>query len=100
VWLIPSVICDILIAVIMVRSLSRRTLLSKTVKTHVTRLTRLVLETGSLTGTSLALFSLTWAITDYTASTCAAPTLAISKIYANSVMVLLNNRLNIVGGRN
>ncbi|PFH45393.1 hypothetical protein AMATHDRAFT_71735 [Amanita thiersii Skay4041] len=99
IWLISSAVCDILIAVVMVYSLSRRKLLSKEIQTHVTRLIRLVLETGSLTAfINIAL--VVFLVTPMSAGPGAAPTIALSKIYANSVMVLLNNRLSIVGGRN
>ncbi|KAK0493103.1 hypothetical protein EDD18DRAFT_1357027 [Armillaria luteobubalina] len=93
-----SALCDIVIAVCMTYYLMR----SKTgfcrTQILVTKIARLTIETGSATAianlVAIILFLAFPRQTFYM-----APSLVISKLYANSIYMVLNSRVQIMGGR-
>ncbi|SJK98193.1 uncharacterized protein ARMOST_01454 [Armillaria ostoyae] len=94
-----SALCDIIIAVYMTYYLLR----SNTTGFHrtrilVTKLIRLTIETGSLTAVvALATLILFFAFPHQTFYATAA--LVVSKMYANTMYMVLNSRIRIIGGR-
>ncbi|THU83381.1 hypothetical protein K435DRAFT_734000 [Dendrothele bispora CBS 962.96] len=98
-WCGLSALCDIFIAACMTYLLSRNadTHIART-KLLVGRLIRLTIETGSVTATvALANLILITVFPDKTYY--ATFSLIIPKAYANTLLVILNSRLRIVGGR-
>ncbi|KAF9448374.1 hypothetical protein P691DRAFT_669516, partial [Macrolepiota fuliginosa MF-IS2] len=97
-WGIIGVICDIVIAAYMFHFLSRQLArASRRTQVPLTKIKRLLLETGILTGASL---SADQAFTFRADQAFMIPGLSLSKLYGNSILVLLNNRFTISGGRN
>jgi len=98
VWCGASAVCDITIAVCMTYYLTKSDTGFR--KTHViiTRLTRLTIETGSLTAvTALATLILFIVLPQRIYYSTLATIL--EKLYANSILAVLNSRIKIVGGR-
>ncbi|PFH45702.1 hypothetical protein AMATHDRAFT_51520 [Amanita thiersii Skay4041] len=116
-WLGISAACDIAIAAAMAFSLWKENILSKKLRWRVSRLIRLVIETGAATGayepryqlkdlilitakatmnivTLVLLATVKWTGTSYI-----SPMIVLSKVYGNAMMVLLNNRMSIPGSR-
>jgi len=94
--------CDLLIAIYMSHYLSRQMKgASKTTQVLVTKATRLLLETGILTaGMAMAYAVLSFSVPRSRLTWFMIPGLSLGKLYANSMLVLLNNRFTILGGRN
>ncbi|KAM6498908.1 hypothetical protein JOM56_006856 [Amanita muscaria] len=99
-WSVLNVVNDIIIAFVMVRSLSKEEPLSNYTRSKVIRLVRLIIATGSLTVAVniLALVSLAinacifgWIGT--------AAVIFMPKVYANSILVMLNNRMTVRNSR-
>jgi len=99
-WIGLSVINDTLIAVVMVRALSGHHSPSYHTEWKTMRLMRLIVETGCATATVNLLSLILVAVSAYIGEVFSAPLIILSKVYANSIMVLLNNRISIVGSRN
>jgi len=95
VWNGSSAACDLLIALSMTYSLSRRKTAWKPTQRIVQRLTRLIIGTGTLTATvaiiNLILFVLPGNHPSYYQTTTAI----LGKMYSNTMMVTLNSRINI-----
>ncbi|KAM6503195.1 hypothetical protein JOM56_000138 [Amanita muscaria] len=89
-----------LIAVVMVRALSSHHSPSYHTEWKTMRLMRLIVETGCATATVNLASLLLVAVSAYIGDVFSAPLIILSKVYANSIMVLLNNRISIVGSRN
>ncbi|KAK0463393.1 hypothetical protein IW261DRAFT_1347623, partial [Armillaria novae-zelandiae] len=93
-----SALCDIVIAICMTCYLMR----SKTYfrRTHilVAKLIRLTIETGSVTAI-VALVTMILFLAFPQKIFYVTPSLVVSKLYANSVYVALNSRIQIMGGR-
>ncbi|XP_006459755.1 hypothetical protein AGABI2DRAFT_142196 [Agaricus bisporus var. bisporus H97] len=111
-WGSVGMVCDLVIAVYMSWFLTKQMRRSPSRKTQVmvTRIKRLVLETGLLTASVpraqcnpaaafAATFTVLLVLTGHYA-TFAIPGLTLGKLYSNSILVLLNNRFTIEGGRN
>ncbi|KAF7776789.1 hypothetical protein Agabi119p4_5182 [Agaricus bisporus var. burnettii] len=100
-WGSVGMVCDLVIAVYMSWFLTKQMRRSPSRKTQVmvTRIKRLVLETGLLTAAFAATFTVLLVLTGHYA-TFAIPGLTLGKLYSNSILVLLNNRFTIEGGRN
>ncbi|KAF9262838.1 hypothetical protein L218DRAFT_809030, partial [Marasmius fiardii PR-910] len=100
-WLGGSAICDIVIAASMIRITSKHNIQFQNTRSLVKRIVRLTVGTGSLTAAvaiiALALFVNAFKDTGMPYYIC--PLLILAKIYSNSMMVILNSRVNIVGGR-
>ncbi|EKM52241.1 uncharacterized protein PHACADRAFT_260480 [Phanerochaete carnosa HHB-10118-sp] len=99
IWLAGSATCDVIIAACMTYLLLRKD--TKVPETHaiVTKLVRLIVETGMLTALAATIdIILFLAFPHNSYHGCVATTLA--KLYSNSLLVLFNSRIRIVGGRN
>ncbi|KAJ7467547.1 hypothetical protein FB451DRAFT_1040083, partial [Mycena latifolia] len=98
VWNGASALSDTIIAVWMTYYLSRQVTVFRQTRALVSKLIRLILETGSLTAlvatTNLVLFFAFPGRMYYLASTGPMP-----RFYANCILVILNARCQIVGGR-
>ncbi|GJE98656.1 hypothetical protein PsYK624_148910 [Phanerochaete sordida] len=99
IWLAGSAACDVIIAACMTFLLLKKD--TKIPATHaiVTKLVRLIVETGMLTALAATIdLILFLAFPHNSYHGCVALTLA--KLYSNSLLVLFNSRMRIVGGRN
>ncbi|KAF7355675.1 hypothetical protein MSAN_01485300 [Mycena sanguinolenta] len=97
-WLASSATSDILIAACMTYCLLKDGTGFRRTRILVTRLVRLSIETGSITATvallDLALFFIFPGKTYYS-----TPAAIMPKIYANTMLAVLNSRFHILGGR-
>ncbi|KAF9262829.1 hypothetical protein L218DRAFT_840393, partial [Marasmius fiardii PR-910] len=97
-WLGGSAACDIVIATSMTYALSRYDAEFKDTRDLLRRIIRLTMETGSLTAAvatvDLILF-LVFPATPYHITAA----LILAKVYSNSLLVIFNSRVRIVGGR-
>ncbi|KAF9262837.1 hypothetical protein L218DRAFT_945074 [Marasmius fiardii PR-910] len=99
VWLGGSAICDIVIAVLMIRVTSKYDLQFQKTKSLVKRIVRLTVGTGGLTAV-VATITLVLFVTTLNASGAyICGMLILAKVYSKSMMVILNSRVNILGGR-
>ncbi|KLO19233.1 hypothetical protein SCHPADRAFT_952843 [Schizopora paradoxa] len=99
IWLIGSAICDLMIVSFMTYALLKKRVYIKSTQTVVTRVIRIIVETGCLTATAATfMVILFFAFPDKTYYTC--PGLFLAKLYSNSFLVILNTRVVILGGRN
>ncbi|KAK0222628.1 hypothetical protein EDD85DRAFT_779311, partial [Armillaria nabsnona] len=97
-WCGASAMCDIIIAICMTCYLIRSSTSFRGTQMLVTKLIRLIIETGSATATvALLSFVLFAAFPRQTFFT--TPALLIPKLYANTVIMVLNSRMRIMGGR-
>ncbi|KAJ7265308.1 hypothetical protein C8J57DRAFT_1718468 [Mycena rebaudengoi] len=94
VWWGASALSDVMIAVCMTYYLSTHDTVFRKTRALLSKLIRLTIETGSLTATMAFVFYLAFPGMYYT-----IPTLVLPKLYANSMMVVLNTRFQILGGR-
>ncbi|KAJ7080924.1 hypothetical protein B0H15DRAFT_474013 [Mycena belliarum] len=98
VWCGASALSDVMIAICMTYYLTKRDTGYRQTRVLISKLIRLTIETGSLTAvvvlTGLALFFAFPSRTYYTAAAAIIP-----KLYANSMLAVLNARLQILGGR-
>ncbi|KAJ7669125.1 hypothetical protein B0H17DRAFT_1209687 [Mycena rosella] len=98
VWCGASALSDVIIAVCMTYYLSKRDTGYRQTHVLISRIIRLTIETGSLTAlvavASLGLFFGYPGHTYYVTATALIP-----KLYANSMLVVLNSRFQILGGR-
>ncbi|KAK0236217.1 hypothetical protein EDD85DRAFT_1010533 [Armillaria nabsnona] len=98
IWCGTSALCDILIAICMTYYLMRNSTTLRHTRMLITKLIRLIIETGSVTATvallNLILFFAFPHQTFYT-----TPALLMPKLYANAVYMVLNSRFRIIGGR-
>ncbi|KAK2461141.1 hypothetical protein APHAL10511_006668 [Amanita phalloides] len=100
IWIGLTVINDIIIAVVMVRALANSRGFSQETAQKTMRPISLIVETGCATA-AVNLLSLIFVATmGRIGDVYSAPLIILSKVYANSIMVLLNNRISIVGSRN
>lgn len=96
IWNIGSILCDIIIAVCMIYYLSRYDSTIKRTKLILKKAIRLTIETGSLTVIiGIVCFSL--AFSTSANSYYEVPMFIIGKVYANSMLVLINGRMLILG---
>ncbi|KAF8736605.1 hypothetical protein AX14_014260 [Amanita brunnescens Koide BX004] len=100
IWIGSTMINDTVIAVIMVRALANSGALSQQTAWRTSQLIRLIVETGVATAVVNLLSVIFVATMGSIGDVYSAPLIIISKVYANSIMVLLNNRMTIVGSRN
>ncbi|KAK7464849.1 hypothetical protein VKT23_006054 [Stygiomarasmius scandens] len=98
VWLAGSALCDIIIAVSMTIYLLRAKRGFRRTHAIIVRLIRLIIETGTATAIVALIDSILFlTIQRYPYYTL--PARCLGKIYANSLMVILNSRMKVVGGR-
>ncbi|PBK84782.1 hypothetical protein ARMGADRAFT_1169981 [Armillaria gallica] len=93
-----SALCDILIAICMTYYLMRSTTNFRRTRMLVTKIIRLTIETGSVTAIAALLNVVLFIMIPHQTSNI-APGLLVSKLYANSVYMVLNSRFQIIGGR-
>ncbi|PBK88504.1 hypothetical protein ARMGADRAFT_1084457 [Armillaria gallica] len=98
IWCGGSALCDIVIAICMTYYLMRSNTGFRQTRIIVTKSIRLTIETGSATAVvallGLVLFFVFPGETFYT-----TPALIMPKLYANTVYMVLNSRIRIIGGR-
>ncbi|KAK0241068.1 hypothetical protein EDD85DRAFT_764844, partial [Armillaria nabsnona] len=98
IWCGGSTLCDIVIAICMTYYLMHSNTSFRQTRIIVTKLIHLTIETGSVTAVvtllSLILFFAFPGQTFYV-----TPAFIISKLYANTVYMVLNSRIRIIGGR-
>ncbi|PBK87054.1 hypothetical protein ARMGADRAFT_1086173 [Armillaria gallica] len=105
IWCGGAALCDIIIAVCMTYyassislSLTRSTAHFRRTQMLVTKVTRLTIETGSVTAVA-ALLTFILFIALPGRNSYMALCLIVPKLYANTVYMVLNSRFQIVGGR-
>ncbi|KAK0459364.1 uncharacterized protein EV420DRAFT_1642328 [Desarmillaria tabescens] len=91
IWCGASALCDIVIAICMTYYLMRSDTGFRRTRMLVTKLIRLTIETGTVTGIE---FTPSTLVTFY-----GTPALIMPKLYANTVYMVLNSRIRILGGR-
>ncbi|KAI0085581.1 hypothetical protein BDY19DRAFT_442111 [Irpex rosettiformis] len=99
VWLSSAAVNDVLIAICMIWYLHRSNTGFRETSTLVTKFIRLSCETGlvcALFATLDCAFYVRWQNNNFHL----APSIPLSKMYSNSLLVVLNARIKIVGGRN
>ncbi|KAF8514946.1 hypothetical protein BU17DRAFT_94035 [Hysterangium stoloniferum] len=97
-WLGGAALCDVIIAISMIYYLLKsRTGFHKT-DMLLTRLVRVTVETGLICAT-FAILDLVLFLSFENNNYHLAPSIALSKLYTNSLLVALNARVRIVGGR-
>ncbi|KAI0689383.1 hypothetical protein BC835DRAFT_1439531 [Cytidiella melzeri] len=99
VWLGSAAADDIVIAVCMIYFLRRSNTGFKQTSTLLTKFIRLSCETG-LACALFAILDLAFYIRWQNNNYHLAPSIPLSKMYSNSLLVVLNARIKIVGGRN
>ncbi|TFK71470.1 hypothetical protein BDN72DRAFT_793842 [Pluteus cervinus] len=98
IWLAGSAFCDVLIAISMTTYLWNSKTGFNATKVLLTRLVRLTIETGAITAT-FAIVEISLFLAFPSDNYHLAPALCLSKMYSNTLMVVLNSRSHIVGGR-
>ncbi|KAJ7190403.1 hypothetical protein GGX14DRAFT_483216, partial [Mycena pura] len=98
VWCAGSAACDILIATCMTYYLAKSTSEYRRTRVLLSKLIRMTIETGSITAVvALANLILFFAFPGKTYY--GAPALIMPKLYANTILAVLNARFQILGGR-
>ncbi|KAK0194315.1 hypothetical protein F5146DRAFT_1135078 [Armillaria mellea] len=98
IWCGAAALCDILIAVCMTYYLMRSTINFHRTRIQITRIIRLTIETGSVTA-AVALLSFIVYIVAPHQTFYITPGLLLPKLYANTVYMVLNSRIRVIGGR-
>ncbi|KAK0493027.1 hypothetical protein EDD18DRAFT_1078693 [Armillaria luteobubalina] len=98
IWCGTSALCDAVIAICMIYFLTFRNTNFRRTRIIVTKLIRLIIETGSVTAI-VALLSLVLFLAVPEKSFYVTPGLVMAKLYANTVYMVLNSRIRIMGGR-
>ncbi|PFH48144.1 hypothetical protein AMATHDRAFT_49758 [Amanita thiersii Skay4041] len=99
IWMSFSAVSDVAIAVIMVYSLLKNNMVRRQTRVITIRIVRLVVETGTITAAVNILVLVLIATTRVTGPIFITPMIILSKIYANAMLVLFNNRMTIGGGK-
>ncbi|KIK65657.1 hypothetical protein GYMLUDRAFT_240157 [Collybiopsis luxurians FD-317 M1] len=99
IWLLSSAICDLTIASCMTFYLKRRRFLSVHTNKVVTKLVRYTIETGAITALA-AIIQVVVFLAFPADNFFETPSWTLGKLYSNNLLVLLNARAQIVGGRN
>ncbi|KAF9467588.1 hypothetical protein BDZ94DRAFT_1248484 [Collybia nuda] len=99
-WNGSSLVCDVLVAGFMTYYLARqRAITNSRVHRQITRLIRATVETGIISATITVVSLILY--TKFRNNVYYPVTSVISsKSYSNTILVILNNRMNIIGGRN
>ncbi|KAK0488564.1 hypothetical protein IW261DRAFT_357364 [Armillaria novae-zelandiae] len=98
IWCGTAALCDIVIAICMTYYLMGSNTSFRRTQILVTKLIRLTIETGSVTAAAaLISFILYFAFPHQTFFT--TPVLILPKLYVNTVYMVLNSRMRIVGGQ-
>ncbi|KAK0486521.1 hypothetical protein IW261DRAFT_801361 [Armillaria novae-zelandiae] len=98
IWCGASALCDIIIAICMTYYLMRSNTGFRHTRMLITKLIRLTIETGSVTAVvALLTFILFYAFPHD--AFYGVPAVMMTKLYANTLYVMLNSRIRIMGGR-
>ncbi|KAK0486403.1 hypothetical protein IW261DRAFT_795115 [Armillaria novae-zelandiae] len=92
------VLCDIIIALCMTYYLMRSNTGFRRTQILITKLIRLTIETGSLTAVVAGIVLILFFASPHQ-SFYVTPALVLSKMYANTIYMVLNSRIRIMGGR-
>ncbi|KAK0486441.1 hypothetical protein IW261DRAFT_1559840 [Armillaria novae-zelandiae] len=98
IWCGAAALCDVVIAICMTYYLMRNDTGFRCTRIIVTKLIRLAAETGSVTAV-VALLNLILLLAFPDKSFYGTSALIVSKLKANTVYMVLNSRIRIVGGR-
>ncbi|KAK0226566.1 hypothetical protein IW262DRAFT_1294738 [Armillaria fumosa] len=98
IWCGGYALCDVIIAICMTHYLMRSNTGFHQTQILVTKLVRLVIETGTVTA-AVALLNLILFFAMPGQSFYTTPALLMPKLYANAIYMVLNSRIRIVGGR-
>ncbi|SJK98191.1 uncharacterized protein ARMOST_01452 [Armillaria ostoyae] len=98
IWCGGSALCDIVIAIFMTYYLMHSNTGFRQTRIIVTKLIRLTIETGSVTAV-VALLTLILFFAFPGETFYATPAFIMPKLYANTVYMVLNSRIRIMGGR-
>ncbi|KAK0498676.1 hypothetical protein EDD18DRAFT_1375580 [Armillaria luteobubalina] len=98
IWCGAAALCDILIAICMTYYLTRSAINFRRTRIRVTRIIRLTIETGSVTAAAALLSFILYVATPHQ-TFYITPGLLLPKLYANTVYMVLNSRIRIIGGR-
>ncbi|PBK87015.1 hypothetical protein ARMGADRAFT_972548 [Armillaria gallica] len=98
IWCGGAALCDIIIAICMTYYLTRSTAHFRQTRMLVIKITRLTIETGSVTAV-VALLTFILFIALPGRNSYMILCLIVPKLYANTVYMVLNSRFQIIGGR-
>ncbi|KAK0486476.1 hypothetical protein IW261DRAFT_1359283 [Armillaria novae-zelandiae] len=98
IWCGASALCDVIIAICMTYYLMRSNAGFRQTRILVTKLIRLIIETGTVTALVVLVTCILFLVFPHEAF-YRVPALIVPKLYANSVLVVLNSRFRIMGGR-
>ncbi|KAK0484820.1 hypothetical protein IW261DRAFT_1458871, partial [Armillaria novae-zelandiae] len=98
IWCGAAALCDILVAICMTYYLMRSTTNFRRTRMLVSKIVRLIIETGSMTAVAALLNGVLFIVLPHQSSYIALG-LVLPKLYANSVYMVLNSRFRIIGGR-
>ncbi|KAI0077527.1 hypothetical protein K474DRAFT_1707275 [Panus rudis PR-1116 ss-1] len=99
VWLGGTALCDIIIAASMIYYLHKSNTGFRTTTTLLSKFIRVTIETGLVCAT-FAILDMSLFIAFQQNNYHLAPSIPLSKLYSNSLLVVFNARVRIVGGRN
>ncbi|KAF8514944.1 hypothetical protein BU17DRAFT_52079, partial [Hysterangium stoloniferum] len=98
VWLGSSALCDVTVAASMIYYLTNSRTGFRQTDLLLTKFIRITVETGLVCAT-FAILDLSFFVAFQNNNYHLAPSIALSKLYANSLLVVLNARVRISGGR-
>jgi len=98
VWLGGTALCDVIIAAAMLYYLMTVQTGFAATKLLITRVVRVTIETGFICA-AFAVLDLSFYVRFPNNNYHLAPSIALSKLYSNSLLVVLNSRVRFVGGR-
>ncbi|KAF7770850.1 hypothetical protein Agabi119p4_6824 [Agaricus bisporus var. burnettii] len=105
IWGPLNILCDLTITICMVTFLARhrRRAMRHQLRLHISRIIQIVIETGMATTILMSIYTLLACLWGSAALGVTPwyplPGLMMSKVYINSMLVLLNNRATIANGR-
>ncbi|KAJ8487632.1 hypothetical protein ONZ45_g14255 [Pleurotus djamor] len=98
VWLGGTALCDVIIAASMIFYLNNSRTGFRQTNVLLTKIIRITIETG-LTCATFAILDLAFLLAFKDNNYHLAPSIALSKLYSNSLVVVLNSRVRMVNGR-
>ncbi|KAF8148670.1 hypothetical protein B0H34DRAFT_736504 [Crassisporium funariophilum] len=98
VWLGGTALCDVIIATAMLYYLSNSRTGFRQTSLLLTRIIRITVETGFVCA-AFAILDLAFFLRFQNNNYHLAPSIALSKLYSNSLLVVLNARMRVIGGR-
>ncbi|KDR74371.1 hypothetical protein GALMADRAFT_157591 [Galerina marginata CBS 339.88] len=97
IWNGSSALCDILIAIYMTLILTRTKSSFNKTRTIIRKIIRLTIETGTLTA-SIAILNIVFVVLPGRQPYYQVTSALLSKLYANTLLVLLNSRVELTSG--